>query len=92
MSDEAKISEVEKYLGNEFPGAGIEVTRGEDGYVAFHVADGAGVYILSVVPEFLADRGADEVAAQLPEFRVAETMRNMGDFGILLTNSGCVFA
>jgi len=92
MSESANINEVRLYLAAEFPDARIEVIKEETGDISFAVEAAATTYLLTMVTEYGESRSAAQVAEELPSFCVADTMRSLGEFRVLLTPSGCIFA
>ncbi len=92
MSESANINEVRLYLATEFPDARIEVIKEETGDISFAVEASATTHLLTMVNEYGESRTAAQVAEDLPSFGVADTMRSLGEFRVLLTPSGCIFA
>ncbi len=49
-------------------------------------------HFVTVQDDFLEVNALEDIPQRLREYRLAEVLREIGEFEILLTNSGCIFA
>lgn len=91
MDTEPKFTELISYLEAEFPGYDItRVEKGEFGTV-LQLKSSEQVHIIRVQQAFLEDTPTDDIRRILAEFRLAPTLRDLGDFPITITINGCIF-
>jgi hypothetical protein len=85
-----KLSEVIAYLTSEFPG--YAVTWADKGdFLVFQVASSDRVHNLHVQRTFLQSTPAEDIREHLIGFRLAPTLRDLGNLPILVTLSGCIY-
>ena len=83
---------IQEYLVEHFPNATTEEWQHENQEsINFRVFENEKTYILRVMDECINDIQVDEVKPMLENFNVAQIMRDLGDFPIVVTNSGCIF-
>jgi len=49
------------------------------------------IYVLRVMDEFLEQHPPAEIKSMLESYNVAQVVRDIRDFPIIVTNSGCIF-
>lgn len=88
--NDAIRSSIVSYLQEEFPDFSIEEQAEEESY-CFRLVNGSNKHFLRVM--FTATNGfyAEKFHEQLDQFSVASTMRGLGDFPVVVTESGCMF-
>jgi len=92
MSTDLKLTKVISYLEAEFPGFTMTRTDGPQGAVVLRLASSAKVHVVYVEKEFLESISIDDVQARITEYRLAATLRDVGEFPIVVSNNGCIFA
>lgn len=81
-----------EYISEQFPNARIEEWEHEKNEsLNFNVVENESTYILRVMDECLFDIEVGEVKELLTNYNVAQVMRDIRDFPIVVTNSGCIF-
>lgn len=86
------IKSIQEYLVEHFPNASVEQWQDENQEsINFRVVESNETYILCVMDECLKDLQADKVKLMLRDYNAAQIMRDIGDFPIVVTNSGCIF-
>ncbi len=78
------------YLQEEFPGYDIEEQQDKESY-CFRVIKDTQTHFVRVMFTLTEDTQAQQLAFQLDQFSVASTMRGLGDFPVVVTESGCMF-
>ena len=93
MSRDAGITNsIQEYLAEHFPNATTEEWQHEkQESINFKIHENDKIYVLRVMDECTRDLQANEVKTMLENFNVAQVMRDIGDFPIVVTNSGCIF-
>ena len=93
MNENAKHAAIRAYLEREFSGFSVSTERDpitdESSYV---VAQGPERYQVLVASEVLDSQAASDLPQLLEEYNLAGVMRQLGDFRIIVTTNGCVFA
>jgi hypothetical protein len=85
-----KLSEVIAYLTSEFPGYAVTwVDNGK--FIVLQVASSDRIHNLHVERTFLESTLAEDVRAHLIGFRLAPTLRDLGNLPIMVTPSGCIY-
>ncbi len=85
-----KLSEVIAYLTSEFPGYALTwEDKGE--FIVIQIASSNRVHNAHVQRTFLETTLAEDVRAHLVGFRLAPTLRDLGNLPILVTPSGCIY-
>lgn len=79
-----------EYLKEEFHGAQIGEVADDKSYSFSIEADGQS-YFLRVMFESVAELSVDMVSDMMQSFSVSQTMRSLGDFPVVVTQSGCIF-
>ncbi len=77
------------YLDQEFPGFAINEETDSESY-CFRLKDNQQTYFLRVMFSAVDD-DASSFMLQLEQYAVASTMRGLGDFPVVVTESGCIF-
>jgi hypothetical protein len=78
------------YLSAEFKGANIKEVTDDQSY-SFSVMSDGQRYFLRVMLDSVSDLTADDIVETMQSFSVSQTMRNLGDFPVVVTESGCIF-
>ena len=93
MSQATAISQsIQAYLVAHFPKTTIEEWHHENNEsVNFRVLENNRTFVLRVMHECLEGLRTDEISPMLESYNVAQVMRDLGDFPIVVTNSGCIF-
>lgn len=78
------------YLETEFPGFIVEEQTEDDSY-CFNLKDGSTKHFLRVMYSAVETINAEQITSQLEQYAVAATMRGLGDFPVVVTESGCIF-
>lgn len=83
---------IQEYLAEHFPNATTEEWQHEkQESINFRVFENEKTYILRVMDECIKGIQVDDVKPMLENYNVAQIMRDLGDFPIVVTNSGCIF-
>jgi len=93
-ADKKKI--IWAYIENHFPGHEIieineQSSRTGQGYNLALKKEQRTVYIVSVLDEAVENIESAAVTELLDSYSVADVMRNIGDFPVVVTCSGCIF-
>ena len=93
MSYAAEITKsIQGYLVEHFPNANTEEWQYEkQESINFRVFENEKTYVLRVMDECIAGLCAEDVKPMLENYNVAQVMRDIGDFPVIVTNSGCIF-
>ena len=93
-----KLVEIEDitrlYLTQHFPDYHIERTRESDAAedICFKVYSSLGQYFLRIQKEVVEEQNSKEdYEILLENYQVASTMKNLGDFPVVVTTYGCMF-
>ncbi len=80
------------YISKQFPDATVEVWEHEKKEsLNFNILENERSFVLRVMHECLADIEVSEVEHLLTNYNVAQVLRDVGDFPIVVTNMGCIF-
>jgi len=80
------------YISEHFPNASIEEWEHEKNEsLNFNILDKEVTYVLRVMHECLENQQVADIKPMLESFNVAQVVRDIGDFPIIVTNSGCIF-
>lgn len=81
---------IQDYLCEEFPGFAISEEKHEDSY-CFRVTKQQDSHFLRVMFVAVDNEHAIDLRTQLEQYAVSSTMRGLGDFPVVVTESGCIF-
>lgn len=91
MTYRAQLSDaVADYLQQEFVGAQITRVEDQDSY-SFRVVQADQHYFLRVMFSTLEHMESTEINEFLSQFSVSQTMLSLGEFPVVVTDSGCIF-
>jgi len=80
------------YISKHFPGANTEEWEHERNESHnFHIHDKEVTYVLRVMDECLENQQPADIELMLESFNVAQVVRDIRDFPIIVTSSGCIF-
>ena len=83
---------IKEYIDEHFPNATAEEWQHEKKEsINFRITEEEKVYVLRVMDECLVGLNSNEIKPMLENYNVAQVMRDIGDFPIVVTNSGCIF-
>ena len=86
------VSSIQEYLATNFVEASIEQWEHEkQESINFNVTEKTNTYVLRVMNESIEGLQASEVKTMLENYNAAQIMRDIGDFPIVVTKSGCIF-
>ncbi len=86
------VSSIQAYLAANFVNAIIEQWEHEmQESINFNVTENTKTYVLRVMHESIEGLQAEEVKTMLENYNTAQVMRDLGDFPIVITKSGCIF-
>ena len=86
------VNSIQKYLTTNFDDASIEQWEHEkQESINFNVTKKANTYVLRVMNESIEGLDTSEVKTMLENYNVAQIMRDIGDFPIVITKSGPIF-
>ena len=93
MDKNSKFSKyIIEYINEHFPDATAEEWQHEkQESINFRIIEDEKVYVLRVMNECLVGLKINEVKPMLEDYNVAQVLRDIGDFPIVVTNSGCIF-
>ena len=91
MGTDAKLAEVVSFLKNEFPGFAITRTDRSGHETVLELKSAGKVHIVYLQHSFLETTPVEDIQERLTGFRLAPTLRDMGDFPIVLSINGCIF-
>lgn len=81
-----------EYINIQFPNATTEEWKHEkEESINFKILDKDRTYVLRIMYECIEGIGPEEVKPMLENYNVAQVLRDIGDFPIIVTNSGCIF-
>ena len=78
------------YLHREFPNFAIQEEKDDESY-CFRLKDDNASYFVRVMFTAIESHDSEALTAQLERLTVAETMRGLGDFPVVVTECGCMF-
>ncbi len=81
-----------EYISEYFPNASIEEWEHEKNEsLNFRIHENEVTYVLRVMDECFVNQQAEDIKSMLVSFNVAQVVRDIRDFPIIVTNSGCIF-
>lgn len=92
MAKNPKLELILDYLRGEFPDFSIVDYLNDCKGHSFQLVKDDQTHLVTVMDDFLAGKDAREITTCLVDYRVAGVMRDVGEFHVLVTNSGCIFA
>lgn len=78
------------YLQQEFPDCQIQEESNPDSY-CFRLRSDRQSYFVRVMFTAIENSKPAELASQFERLAVADTMRGLGDFPVVVTECGCIF-
>lgn len=78
------------YLQREFSDCRIQEENNEDSY-CFRLKSENQSYFVRVMFDAIENPDPAELASQFERLAVADTMRGLGDFPVVVTECGCIF-
>ena len=92
MSTELKLAELVSYLKDEFPGFTVTCLDNGECETVLQLRSSDQIHIVRVQEAFLERTPTNDIRVMLADFRTAQTLRDLGDFPIVVTINGCIFA
>ena len=92
MSTNAKLDDVLAYIKSEFPDFSITKTNPTDRDTFIEIKSAAMVHRIHIQHDFLDNTPMNEIRDRLKGFRLAQILREMGNFPIIVSVNGCIFA
>jgi hypothetical protein len=92
MAKNPKLDIILDYLRGEFPDFSIVDYLNDSKGHSFQLVKDGQTHLVTVMDDFLEGKDAGEINTCLADYRVAAVMRDVGEFHVLITNSGCIFA
>jgi len=86
-----KLAEVISYLKREFPDFQITQAEGQGAETVFKLESAGRVHVLRLRREFLESAVIEDIHELLAGFRLAPTLRDIGEFPIVVSANGCIF-
>lgn len=84
---------IEQYIQDEFPDSELkQIPNRDPSRAMFEVLHQSSRFLLSFDEGFLNETPDHAIYEKLSECRVAGVMRDVGEFEVLVTPSGCIFA
>lgn len=81
-----------EYISEHFPDANIEEWEHEKNEsINFRIHKNDVTYVLRVMDECFENQQVAEFKPLLESYNVAQVVRDIRDFPIIVTNSGCIF-
>lgn len=92
VSDSEFAKPILEYITEHFPNASIEEWEHEKKEsLNFHIHDNDVRYVLRVMDECFVNQQVVDIKPMLESFNVAQVVRDIRDFPVVVTNSGCIF-
>ncbi len=83
---------IQEYIIEHFPNAKIEQWEHEKKEsINFRIFEKDKTFVLRVMDECLVGIELQEIKSMLENYNTAQILRDIGDFPIVVTNSGCIF-
>ena len=93
MSHSYKIDVIKSYLAKEFSKTRIQLQHQADNQAcAFRVQHDSGFHLLSVLGDIIGAHNAREISDLMERYSVAQVLRSVGEFPMMLTGNGCIMA
>ena len=81
-----------EYISEHFPNATIEEWEHEKKEsLNFNIIEDEVTYVLRVMHECFENQQVADIKPMLESFNAAQVVRDIRDFPIIITNSGCIF-
>ena len=90
VSEESMCDAVTGYLMREFDDSEIQQEHQEDS-LGFRILCREQSYFLRIMRSAIASVEVGQVADYLESFSVIMTLKSLGDFPVVVTESGCIF-
>ncbi len=93
MADEDEVlAAIKKYIIENFPDATIEQWEDvKQDSLNFRIIENDKTYTLRVMQECYLEDSLQDMHTMLENYNVAQVLRDIIDFPIVVTNSGCIF-
>lgn len=92
VSDSKFTKPIIEYISENFPDAEIEEWQHEKKEsLNFRIHEHSATYVLRVMDECFVNQQVVDIKPMLESYNVAQVMRDIRDFPIIVTNSGCIF-
>lgn len=91
MGTETKLAEVIAYLKAEFPGFDMACLDGGEYETVLQLKSADQLHNVRVQRNFLECTPAEDIRERLADFRLAPTLRDLGNLPIAVTVNGCIF-
>lgn len=93
MTNNSEFSKpILEYISEHFPNATVEEWEHEKKEsLNFNIQENDVIYVLRVMYECFEDKQVADIVSMLESFNVAQVVRDIRDFPIIVTNSGCIF-
>ncbi len=88
---ESKLAEVIAYLKAQFPGFDMACLDDGEYETVLQLKSSDQLHNIRVQRAFLECTPAEDIRERLAEFRLAPTLRDLGDLPIAVTVNGCIF-
>jgi|GEM_PF-540705 len=81
-----------EYISEHFPDSKTEQWEHEKNEsLNYHIHEEDVTYVLRVMDEFLQQQQPADIKSMLENYNVAQVVRDIRDFPIIVTSSGCIF-
>ena len=81
-----------EYISEHFPNASVEEWEHEKNEsLNFNILDNETNFVLRVMDECFENQQVADIKPMLESFNVAQVVRDIRDFPVIVTNSGCIF-
>ena len=91
MGTDPKLAEVIAYLKAQFPGFDMACLDDGEYETVLQLKSSDQRHNIRVQQAFLECTPAEDIRERLAEFRLAPTLRDLGDLPIAVTINGCIF-
>ncbi len=92
VSDSEFTKPIIEYIAEHFPNAEIEEWQHEKKEsLNFRIHDSNVIYVLRVMDECFVNQQLVDIKPMLEGYNVAQVVRDIRDFPVIVTNSGCIF-
>ena len=91
MGADPKLSTVIAYLKAEFPGFDMVCLDDGEFEAVLQLRSSDQLHNIRVQRAFLECTPSEDIRVRLAEFRLAPTLRDLGDLPIAVTVNGCIF-
>lgn len=93
MRTDPKLLQVISYLNVEFPGFSVAQSDGKnEDEIVIRLELLGQTHVAIVQQAFLDAVAIEDLHIRLEEYRLAATLRDIGEFPIIVSTSGCIFA